>query len=126
MTDQALIRLEGTYVPWTHAVGESGGPTASARGTAWLDGRLLAADELAASVAEVAGTASPGQRTADILGLCRRLNGAWAFAVRWPGGEGCAAVDRLRTIPLFYGRLADGRLVVGDFPPPWATAAMPG
>lgn len=114
MTSPPVIRLEGTYVPWTHAVGDSGGTTASARGTAWLDGRLLAADELAASVAKLAGSASPERRSDDLVALCRKLNGAWAFVVRWPDGEALAAVDRLRTLPLFHGRLDDGRLVLGD------------
>jgi asparagine synthase (glutamine-hydrolysing) len=116
VTSPPVIRLEGPYVPWTHAVavGESGGATASARGTAWLDGRLLAGDDLAARVREIAGAAFPEQRVADLLGLCRKLDGAWAFVVGWPDGETLAAVDRLRTIPLFYGRLDGGRFVIGD------------
>lgn len=114
MTHAAVVRLEGAYVPWIHATGDPDGVTATVRGTAWMNGRLLTGDVLASTVTDVACTASPGERAAAVMDLCRKLNGRWALVVCWPDGEGFAAVDRLRTIPLFYGRLDDGRLVVGD------------
>lgn len=113
-TRPSVIRLQGSYLPWSHAAPLSGRAIVSARGSAWMEERLLAGTELADRISERANSASPGSRLEDLLGLCRELNGAWAFCVQWPDGEALAAVDRLRSMPLFYGRLDDGRFALGD------------
>lgn len=113
-TRPSVIRLQGPYLAWSHAAPPSGRANVSARGSAWMEGRLLTGAELADRISERADSASPGRRLEDLLGVSRELNGAWAFCVQWPDGEALAAVDRLRSMPLFYGRLDDGRLALGD------------
>jgi asparagine synthase (glutamine-hydrolysing) len=65
-----------------------------ARGYAHLDGRFLRAEALAAALD---GCATP----ADWQAIVRRLNGCFALVTRRDGGL-LAAVDRIRSIPLFY------------------------
>lgn len=76
-----------------------------ARGHAFLDGRWYPAPALA-GLLDGAGDAD---RWADLI---RRLNGSFA-AITTRGREVLAAVDRLRSIPLFYVS-TDEALEVGD------------
>ena len=109
-----IIRLLGSHDPWCDAASPDGGAAVSARGSAWLHGVLLTGQDLAERIVELAASGPRGQRLEALLGLSRHLNGAWAFCVRWADGEALAAVDRLRLMPLFYGRLEDGRLAISD------------
>jgi len=76
-----------------------------ARGHAFLDGRWYAAPALARLLDE-AGDAE------GWLATVRRLNGSFALVTQH-GERVLAAVDRLRSIPLFHV-LAGGRLYLGD------------
>lgn len=89
---------DGSPRPWhrsgrTFACGTATGP----------DGALLTGDVLAAHLD------GPPEELADRLAA---LSGT--FAVVRTGDDPCAAVDRVRSTPLFYGRDAAGTLHLGD------------
>jgi len=84
-----------------------------ARGAAFCGERFLTEESLTHYIAESAAV-PPGDRFEVLKERVAKLNGSWALAVQWPDGEAVAAVDRLQTIPLFYGRKADGGLVIAN------------
>jgi len=83
---------------------------ARAKGCAFGAGGLLTSEGLAAAAAAaVAGAGTPGE---GLRAFLAGLNGPFAIVVE-TAGAAWAAVDRCRSIPLFYGR-AGGRLFIGD------------
>jgi asparagine synthase (glutamine-hydrolysing) len=76
-----------------------------ARGHAHLDGHFLPVDRIAADVDACTSDEAWAR-------LVARLNGCFAIVTEH-GGRVLAAVDRVRTVPLFYGKGARG-LVVSD------------
>jgi asparagine synthase (glutamine-hydrolysing) len=77
-----------------------------ARGYAHLDGRCLSAKQIAAAADACASDPS-------WAGLVARLNGCFAIMTD-RGDRLLAAVDRVRTIPLFHGRGHDGAVISDD------------
>jgi asparagine synthase (glutamine-hydrolysing) len=94
-----MIRVDLVADGWA-----SSGAT-RARGYAHLDGRFLRAEALAAAL-EACDTAAAWRATIS------RLNGCFALVTR-RGGEALAAVDRIRSIPLFYST-RDGEALLSD------------
>jgi asparagine synthase (glutamine-hydrolysing) len=93
-----LILLDDPGAPW-HVFGdpERGGPVAYVRGYATVEDQAFESESLAVRVEQLAS------RGADALrGEIPRLNGGWALVVVWPAGDVLAAVDRMRTVPLFF------------------------
>jgi asparagine synthase (glutamine-hydrolysing) len=80
--------------------------TTRARGYAHLDGRFLPADRIAAEADACASDEAWAR-------LIARLNGCFAIVTEHEGRV-LAAVDRVRTIPLFYGERARGVVVSDD------------
>lgn len=76
-------------------------------GDAWLD-----AEHLGVVVAEMTTGASANEVPTRISQLLSALNGNFAIIAKTDGGL-FAAVDRLRSVPLFYGQ-REGRLCVSD------------
>jgi asparagine synthase (glutamine-hydrolysing) len=93
------IRIETTGPCWARS------SRTYARGYAHLDGRFLSA----AGIAEAAESCADDPAWAALVA---RLNGCFAI-VSDRGDHALAAVDRVRTIPLFYGEDAS-RAVVSD------------
>jgi asparagine synthase (glutamine-hydrolysing) len=93
-----LILLHDDHVPW-HASGsfERGEPTAHVRGYAASGGQVFEDESLARHLQQVAA------RGLDALHAeIPKLNGGWALVAAWPSGQVLAAVDRLRSVPLFF------------------------
>ncbi len=76
------------------------------RGYAHLDGRFVGA-------AQIAAAAEASQDDAQWAALIARLNGCFAVVTE-RGDRVLAAVDRVRTIPLFHGLGPDGYVVSDD------------
>lgn len=108
------VKLNNTVCPWYRVAAANGQFTVFARGAVFCDDCYLADEALARHVAD--GLAAvPGERRLEATkALVAKLNGSSAVIVEWNDGELVAAVDRLRTIPLFYGRTSGGELVVAN------------
>jgi len=77
------------------------------RGTAFLGGRLLSGEALSQHLA----TCADGIQFRRTL---RELNGLFSAVGTLASGESVAAVDRTRSLPLFYGERDDGLLLSDD------------
>ncbi|MEN6406738.1 MAG: asparagine synthase-related protein [Thermoguttaceae bacterium] len=108
------LRIKDCVCRWHRCTSSEGGASVVARGEAFLGERYFKDSDLATRVAEVAGKAPPDQRLEAIKELASTLDGFWALAVEWSDGETIAAVDRLRSIPLFYARTADGGVAIAN------------
>jgi asparagine synthase (glutamine-hydrolysing) len=87
---------------------------ARVKGSAFFDGEFFQGPGFAALLARLfAKGDGPGFRGA-VSEVLRRFNGQFAFVVAGPD-TAVAGVDRLRSIPLFYGQ-RHGALTIGDSP----------
>jgi asparagine synthase (glutamine-hydrolysing) len=122
MTEDLQVCIDSTYRQWHHAalaIGDGGAVEAWVRGAAWLEDRLLAGQDLAEWSAR-ALLLPDGASIANLGGALLGLNGFFALVVRGPG-QLVAAVDRSRSIPLFYAA-DDARCIVGNTADGVATA----
>src|SRR5262245_35795654 len=101
---QPAVLLHDEHVAWHSCAGTAGEPVAHVRGYAH-DGRQ--ALENASLAKYLQGMAARGR--AEIEAAIPKLNGGWACVVVWPNGDVLAAVDRMRSIPVFL-RLDGERL----------------
>lgn len=90
------IHLAQRGTPWAQATNAAG--SAWAKGYAFLGDRLLDAQALAALFLPPQGVTLAEHAQARI----KELNGNWAVVAQ-AGGTTFAAVDQVRSIPLFYG-----------------------
>jgi len=125
---RCCLVLDGVEGPrWWQA--SHGACTAYARGAAFWNGWWYSESQLAQLIARTAGgAAAQGKAASQVLAaMLPELNGFWACYVELANGEAIAAVDRLRSIPLFYCTRPDGCL---QFAPEvrltWQPAKEPG
>jgi asparagine synthase (glutamine-hydrolysing) len=94
----ACILLEDRHAPWSvcgaHQRNE---PRVYARGYATSSGQFVQDEQLAQYVQRIAANGAHSVK-AEIP----NFNGGWALVIEWPHGEILAAVDRMRSVPLFY------------------------
>lgn len=77
-------------------------PRVWARGSCFIGGQFVEGQKLVDAISsECAATFESDSLTAA-KNLIPTLNGAWAAVLTWPGGRSIAAVNRYRSIPLFY------------------------
>lgn len=114
MASYPSIELQNPCCPWARAEdgeGAAASITVWVRGQAWFEGAFLDARQLAARLCALLRDPAAAPTV-----VCRRilsaLNGHFALVVRTPH-ETVAAVDRSRTIPLFYGT-AGQRILLSD------------
>lgn len=96
------LLLKDPYVDWyeSRASGEAE-LVLYGRGYATINGRYLERQRLIDVVRAECCEAESGSEEA-LRKLIPRMDGAWALVAQWPDGRVLAAVDRLRSIPLFY------------------------
>lgn len=101
MHDDSL-RMGDGRCRWHRATIPHRGITIFVRGGAFLDETFYADEALAQQIADAMKLEGGAARFGAIKEIIPKLNGAWALVVRAEDGETLAAVDRLRSIPLFY------------------------
>ena len=106
-------RLRGTFAGWTVS-GAPEGPVVATCGIAWIGDTPLCGHALSSYVRDAVIATAGGDPIAPLSRMLRSLNGKWALSVRWPDGRLIAAVDRVRSLPLFYGWGPDGQLILSD------------
>lgn len=80
------------------------GVTTWLKGQPRVEGRWLRSNEAAAHLAGVLADLSP-----EVVGeQLKRIDGHFAFVCKWESGRVLATVDRMRTIPIAYGRGSEG------------------
>lgn len=106
---QPLIILNDDRVLW-HVAGSLGQglPLAYVRGYATSGEGFLEDATLAQYVQQLAI-----QGEQELYAAIPRLNGGWGMVVVWPCGRMLAAVDRMRSVPLFFYHSEDG-LAIAD------------
>jgi asparagine synthase (glutamine-hydrolysing) len=96
--------MDSSICKWFQVTSDDGAVAAVVRGAAFYNQHHLKDEEFARCVLDYAAGATPDQRLAKFRDLACGLNGSWAFVIQWSDGEALAVTDRLRSIPLFYGR----------------------
>ncbi|MCE5279236.1 MAG: hypothetical protein ABFD92_10520 [Planctomycetaceae bacterium] len=111
----SFVSLEDRHVQWFSPKSPGADePQLWIRGYARFGQTQLTDQPLAQAVAESCRREG-GLWHDALVKLIPALNGAWALVARWADGRIVAAVDRVRSIPLFYVD-ADGELIVCDTP----------
>src|SRR5262245_6574990 len=93
---QPAVLLHDEHVAWHSCAGTAGEPVAHVRGYAHDGRQALENASLAKYLQQLAA-----RGRAELEAAIPKLNGAWACVVVWPTGDLLAAVDRMRSIPLF-------------------------
>lgn len=102
------IHLSNRFSPWKHI--ETDRTDCYLKGYVFVDNHLTDDEEFASCLSrQISGYVHDRQ---TIAGLFRHLNGGYAFVVDAPDYVLCA-VDRIRSIPLFYSE-TQGRLIISD------------
>jgi len=100
------ILLEDPYVKWsiTEQSPDETGPVVHGRGYAFIQDRFVEGQGFVDAVRESCLRKPVQEAITAVKELIPALNGSWALVVEWPDGHLVAAVDRLRSIPLFYAQ----------------------
>ncbi len=98
---------------WSRSTLKDSNGTCWLRGYAFVQGQYLEGAQLLESILRELPRDSETRAVNHLESLLPDLNGAWALVAHWPDGQVFAAVDRCRTIPLFYRQTSDG-LAVSD------------
>lgn len=85
-----------------------------ARGYAFLGNDYYDGQSLANMVDQSLSTVDQDDHIGTLKDLVPRLNGAWGLVVDWGGKHVLAAVDRCRSIPLFYARTSYGYIIASS------------
>jgi asparagine synthase (glutamine-hydrolysing) len=101
-----FVLNDDRYRPWSGSAGE--GARASATGFAFIGDEFQDSHALATKLREAIVVGIP-----ECVALVTRLNGQFAL-VASTGDSAFAAVDRTRSIPLFFAESRDGDVLVGD------------
>ena len=110
------LMLNDPHVQWhrpASPAGRSGRledhePEVLCRGYAVVNGGLREGQDLADAVgALISGQTDASRAFGSLERLIPTLNGHWALVVRWSDGSLLAAVDRARSIPLYYAAERD-------------------
>lgn len=105
---QVEIRLSNRYSPWRRI--ETDQADCSIKGHIFYDNRLIDDEEAASHLSWWVSRPINGKR--DIAGLFKHLNGEYAIVIDTPDRVLCA-VDRIRSIPLFYSEI-QGKFLISD------------
>lgn len=108
------VRINNLVCSWQRFTDPKGSFAISVRGNAFSDEKYWGEGEFANRIAIHAGAASADKRFETVKQLAKKLNGSWAFIVEYADGETIAAVDRLRSIPLFYARCDENSLLIAN------------
>jgi len=109
-TKNISINLINEYAPWDKVVKEA--YSLWMRGYAFIDEQYYSGDALVRYVSDCLDEAPTEERISILKDLIPQLNGAWALAYETDSVV-LAAVDRLRSIPLFYA-MEDGKVLLSD------------
>ncbi len=112
MTTEVHVMLDDPHVPW-YSSGQEGSaePHVLGRGYAEVAGTFREGQGLVDAVGALCRDGARGQPSEQLKQLIPSFNGHWALVVCWPDGSVLAAVDRLRSVPVFYTMLP-GRFVL--------------
>ncbi len=110
MSQTCDVFVHDSHVPWFRS-GAKSVLTVCGRGYAFADGQFFSGQSLINELQSRLCRYSAENGIAIAREIIAALNGCWAVVVQWPDGRTLAAVDRLRSIPLLYGRTANGYVV---------------
>ena len=96
-----LIKLVNHYAPWGELLAVDGSYRLWMRGYVFIDEQYYSGEALVRYVSDCLNKASPEDRISTLKNLIPQLNGGWALVYETDSVV-LAAVDRLRSIPLFY------------------------
>lgn len=106
------LRLVNQYMPWNKVIAVDESYRLCIRGYAFIDGQYYSGDALVQHVSNCLDKYSSEDCISILKKLIPQLNGGWALVYETDGIV-LAAVDRFRSIPLFYA-VADGRIFLSD------------
>lgn len=106
---QVEIRLSNRFSPWRQI--DADHADCSIKGHIFYDNRLTDDEEIASRLSRAIAGSLSGKR--DIADVFRHLNGEYAFVIDTPDRVLCA-VDRIRSIPLFYSETPEKLLISDD------------
>ena len=111
----ARIVLTSRHSRWLRCGTASDRPFAlTLRGYARSDGSFRRNQDLAESIYRRCDAPDPEDQKRALCALIPHLDGGWALIAEWPDGHVVAAVDRMRSIPLFWSRDADQLVLTDD------------
>lgn len=102
------IVLEDSHVRWFCSKQTSRQPRIYGRGYAFISDKYYYGQKLVDYVLRQCQSVPAEDLLDTLMDLTRVLNGCWAIVIEWRDSRIIAAVDRSRSIPLFYARTADG------------------
>lgn len=102
------IHLSNRFSPWKHI--ETDKTDCYIKGHVFFDNRLTDDEEIASCLSQEVSRSIRDRQ--EIAGLFGHLNGEYAIVIDAPDHVLCA-VDRIRSIPLFYS-VVQGQLIISD------------
>ncbi|NQT86614.1 hypothetical protein HQ560_07615, partial [bacterium] len=108
---QVELILDDPYVPWFRSRGAAGGPVVHGRGYGFLGEQFSTGQALVDAVEEHCRGEGADASQEAFREIVAGLNGCWALVAEWSDGHVIVAVDKLRSIPLFYAVGPDVHIV---------------
>lgn len=96
------VDLSDGHVPWSGVHLEESGATIHVKGYAFLGETYYHGEGLARWIGKRLGSVSVDDQIRIVQEIIPTLNGSWGLVVHWSGRDALAAVDRSRSVPLFY------------------------
>lgn len=104
------VLIQDSHVPWFQSKAETA-PTVYGRGYAFVNDVFLSGQAFVDGMQARFSQEKVEHGVAAAKRIISALNGCWALIVRAADGSILAAVDRSRSIPLFYAKTPDGYIL---------------